>query len=397
MSVIWYDSSETGAPVLNNAAGSLLSVLQACLVDGFNVMSVTSIVVAANVATVTVSAHGYAAVYGKLLRLAGAAPAALNGDKQITVTGSNTFTFAAPGVANGAATGTITCKRAPLDWTRVFIGTNKAVYRSGDVAALGLLLRIDDTNAGIALPTEARARMYEAMTDVDTGTGPSPSESQTSGGQFWTKGANNASAKKWQLIGDPRFFYLFTEGNDGTGAGLFPHAFGDIVSYRAGDPWACYLGGWTNHPGDAFALNRIGGMFLTGSLSVMAGDVGVLARVATGSGGSVRAQILFLRNSINSGVPGGDGGPVFPSSVDNGCAVQRTVHLKEENSVFGHPIRGEMPGLMFPYASGSFAHLEIVTSVIGFPGQVLAHGLLVGESGSSRYGRVFFDLTGPWR
>lgn len=394
MSVIWYDSSEAGAPVLNNAAGALLSVLQACLVDGFNTKSVTSLSVTANVATATISAHGYSGTYGKPVRVGGASVGALNGDKQITVVDANTVTFPAPGVANGTATGTITMKRAPLDWVRVFTGTNKAVYRSGDPASTQIMLRLDDTNAGVASAFEARARMYETMTDVDTGTGPGPTDAQTSGGQYWTKGANSATAKKWQMIGDGRLFYFFTEGNDSTGAGLFPHAFGDIVSYRAGDPYGCYLGGWTDQAGDG-GVSRTGGMFRTGSNGEMIAAVGVLTRGASGVGGAVRAQMLGMRNALGTGVPGGDGNPTFPSPVDNGCVVQRTVHLKEENAVFGHPVRGEMPGLMFPYAS-AFAHLEVVPNVIGLAGQALAHGLFVNDVGA-RYGRVFFDITGPWR
>ena len=40
---IYYDSSETGAPVLNNAAGSLDAVLYACLVTGFRTVTLDNI------------------------------------------------------------------------------------------------------------------------------------------------------------------------------------------------------------------------------------------------------------------------------------------------------------------------------------------------------------------
>ena len=50
--VMWFDSSETGAPVLNNANGSMIAVLDACLVTGFNNKAVQSINVAAGVAAV---------------------------------------------------------------------------------------------------------------------------------------------------------------------------------------------------------------------------------------------------------------------------------------------------------------------------------------------------------
>src|SRR5262245_46103659 len=132
--VIWYDSAEAGAPVLNNAAGSLLAVLEACLVNGFNLKTVT-INVAGGVATASCNAHGFTTAAGKLILIAGATPAALNGLKQPSVIDANTFTFAAPGVPDGAATGAITAKRAPLGWTKVYAGANKGVFKSSDVTA----------------------------------------------------------------------------------------------------------------------------------------------------------------------------------------------------------------------------------------------------------------------
>jgi hypothetical protein len=58
---IVFMSNEQGAPVLNNAAGSLISVLDACLVNGFNTVGIFSITITDNVATVVTSAtHGLA-------------------------------------------------------------------------------------------------------------------------------------------------------------------------------------------------------------------------------------------------------------------------------------------------------------------------------------------------
>lgn len=69
---IWYHSEETGAPTLNNAAGSLIAVLDALLTTGFNVKAVTSVSVSGGVATAVISAHGYEV--GKTLLIAGATP-----------------------------------------------------------------------------------------------------------------------------------------------------------------------------------------------------------------------------------------------------------------------------------------------------------------------------------
>jgi hypothetical protein len=400
MSVIFYDSSETGAPVLNNSAGSLLSVVQACLVDGFNAKSVTSIVVAGNIATVTVSAHGYSGKLGKLLRMDGAAPAALNGDKQITVTGANTFTFPAPGVSNQTATGTITCKRAPLDFVRVFTGTNKAVYKSGDVTSSGLLLRIDDTNAGVASPTDARAVMYESMTDIDTGVAPGPTAAQVSGGMYWQKGANTAAAKKWVVVGDGRLFYLLTESSTVALASNWC-VFGDSISYRSGDPYLAVLGGTFGSGGGAThanypnfpALHALGSNASSASL--------VVCRAAAGTGSAVSAT-LVSSGGITFGNLGrffnapGQGGPTYPSPVDNGLVISRPVFFAEDNATFGHPIRGELPGLALPMANAPFAEMEVVGGLAGFAGSMLALPVSL-YFGSHVVGRLMVDITGPWR
>ena len=130
----YFDSSEAGAPSLNNVAGSLLEIIRACGINGFNPKVVTSIVVASGVATATAASHNYTATYGKLLLIEGAPEALLNGRKQPLSVTTNTFTYAAPGVADGTYTGTMSAKRAPLGWTEPFTGTNKAIFaRSASV------------------------------------------------------------------------------------------------------------------------------------------------------------------------------------------------------------------------------------------------------------------------
>lgn len=99
-----------------------------------------------NVATVTTSTdHGYE--IGSRLLFAGANESVFNDEFEIlTIPAPNQFTFAVT-TADATATGTITCKVAPLGWEKSFSGTNKAAYRSLDVTSNQLYLRVDDTNA----------------------------------------------------------------------------------------------------------------------------------------------------------------------------------------------------------------------------------------------------------
>jgi hypothetical protein len=386
--VIWFDSAETGAPTLNNAAGSLIAVLDACLLNGFNLKSIT-IHVAGGVATATCNGHGFSGAPGKLLQIAGATPAALNGLKQPISVTANTFTFDAAGVPDGAATGAITAKRAPLGWTKAFAGSNRAAYKSSDVAATGRLLRVDDTAAAPASATDARVVMYEAMSDVDTGTGPGPTAAQLAGGAYWGKGTNDATAKPWVVVGDGRLFYFF--GPHSGASGLAAYAFGDIVSYRAADAYGCALFGSSSAIG---GTSSGGTQLATPSLQLSSAPANlgsVVSRLSSQVGGAVPVAVLGV---YTSSAWGSTGAPAWPSPVDNGSVLHRPLYCVESNSAFGHPIRGEMPGMLQFLASQPYTHKEVVTNIDGFAG----HSVLVLEiRNNSTIGRFALDLTGPWR
>lgn len=381
--IVWFHSGETGAPTCNNVAGSLINVLDACLINGFNSKSVTSISVASGVATVTASAHGF--MNGAMVDHAGATPSGLNGRKKITVTGSNTYTFDATGVANGSATGTLTAKRSPLGWTKQFSGTNKAVYARTDVAATAMVLRVDDTGAGIAAATYARARMAEAASDVDTLTNPAPAEAALSGGVYIGKGANSSTAKNWVLVGDSRTFYLFTETTGYTYAtygALHITQFGDISSYRAGDAYGCVLqgdqdGGSTNPWwGASWAAYSVAAVFQR--------------PIAGVSSTPVPFGMVILANSV---VPGGVSNPAYPSPVNNGMVIGDRALVTEQSTTFTYPIRGHMRGVKVPYANTQNAlHLQVLNGFTGFTGELLYVSIL--SAGNT--GGLLFDLTGPW-
>lgn len=383
--VVYFSSDETGAPVLNNAVGSMIDVLDACLINGYNAKSVTSVVVTGNVATATISAHGYET--GRIVEFAGAAPSGLNGRKKVTVTGSNTVTFPAPGISDQTASGTITAKRPPLGYTKLFSATGKAIYQRNDVTATAMVLRVDDTNSGASAATYARVKMVEAAADIDTVTNPAPTAAHANAdGLYWSKGVNNSSAKQWVLVGDGRTFYLFTDQDSYTFASygcLHMRTFGDLGSYRVGDAYACTIGGDTgysaesNFPG-AYSFN-----------SPSSNNGWMAARAVNGI--DLIAYLSFFGPS-NGGVMGG-AGPLYPSPVDNGLVIQSRVPVCEYSSTFQHPIRGHARGLLMPLATISGRlHKRVLSNLTDFAGDVLMVGIMT--QGSP--GCVALDLTGPW-
>lgn len=387
--VVWFDSSEAGAPTLNNALGTTIGILDACLVNGFNVKTVT-ITVSGGVATCTASAHGYSALAGKLITIAGATPAGLNGIKQISTTpDANTFTFPAPGVADGAATGTITARRTPLGWTKVYTGTNKAVYKSADPASTGRFLRVDDTAAA-----DARVVMYESMTDIDTGTNAAPTAAQYTGGLFVGKGLSDTSAKSWLLCGDSRAFYYFPQHGQASPVAHYAHFFGDIVSYRASDAYGCLLSALgTTGANGSNSTSAISWGQSMGTAPATQG-AGVMSRLSNQVGLSPRISIAGAQVSGATSVWGNTSqSPAYPSPVDNGLVIHRPLWVCEDNTAFNNPPRGELPGAMQALGGAPFNHRDVVTAIDGFSGSMLAIALRNGSSD----GRFLLDVTGPWR
>ena len=156
--IFYYNSSQTGAPPLPGTAGSLKTLLQACSSTGFGAGSATGITVASGVATVSFSgAHPY--IVDGPIAVAGATPAALNGNKTVTAITANGVKFAAPGVPDGAATGAITTKVPGAGWQEMFAGTaNLLVLKPSVPESTGRFLRVDDSGT-----TSACSRVSTTM------------------------------------------------------------------------------------------------------------------------------------------------------------------------------------------------------------------------------------------
>lgn len=386
--VIYRSWNEVGAPTLNHDSGSLVAVLDACLVNGFNVKSVASIVVAGGVATATIGTHGFKDK--RKVAFSGATPGGLNGVKQVNVVDGNTVTFDATGIADGSATGTIVAKCAPLGYTKPYSASGKGVYQRSDPAATTMLLRVDDTYSS----SPALVCSVEAATSVDAFSGQAPGVLLNSdGNQFWTKGHDSASAQEWHLIGDGLTFYLFTDtragtsGVDGGAFGLMPHGWGDLGTFRAGDAYHCFIGG-SGFSGLNFFMRCRNGY--------SAGDASFVAhRPFTQAGSPVSLSTPGYRAN-NANVWGLDQ-PVYPSPVDNGFVVQDKPLVSETNATFGHPFRGYMRGVKQPLASLSQSlHAAELDGLTGSARRHLALRINNNSGTETAAGCVVIDLDGPW-
>jgi hypothetical protein len=305
----------------------------------------------------------------------------INGEKRVLSITSTSYTFDATGISDQTATGTITHKLAPLEWSKIYSGTNLAAYKPDDVLATGCLLRVDDTGA-----TSSRVVGYLTMSDVNTGTGPFPSAAQVSGGYHWTKSQDtSATARSWVIIGDSRGFFVHINNYAANNNSHTSH-FGDFLSTKSPDPYACALAGQTVALGSASGGGN--DVFYSHS-SAVCQMYAARSFVGLGSPAQLRHAGFSPFNSAD-GNGSGVVGLTYPNQADNGLYVT-PMTLSEVAGVY----RGVFVGAYYcPMVLGTlFGQREKVTGVTGLPGRKLM-ALVFGATGGNGCG--FVDITGPW-
>lgn len=380
-SVKYFHSAMTGAPELSGTAGALIAVLDACLVNGFNVKTVDTLTVASGVATATIGLGIGAFEADTVALVSGATPSGLNGQKRILTvdTVTNTVTFDATGISDQTATGTISIKLAPAGWAKSFTGTNKGVYRSTELSSAQLYYRLNDTG-----DVNARVIGYESMSTVDTGTGPFPSSAQVSGGVYWAKSTSaDATAKPWVVIADGATAYVYL-GASGANFGLC-YMFGDIFSYKVGDAYRGVVAGGTSAPGGGYG----------GDLSQNGGDLCVaIARAHTNIGSSVllNRQVESYSYAAHSGAANATAVPVYPNGADAALVMSRLITYETGS------LRGVFPGLGYCVQNvlTSFAHRDKIPGAGGYEGRNLVAIKCGADAIGGAFAVLFFDITGPW-
>ena len=378
--VKYYHSDLPGAPVLSGTAGALAAVLDACLANGWGLLTAQSASVASGVCTLTfATSHAFEPLTVALV--SGAGTAAINGEQRVASTSTNTISFPAPGVPDGPVSGTITAKVAPAGWTKLFAGTNKAAYKSGSPAASGCVVRIDDTGT-----TTARMRAYESMTDVDTGVGPTPADVQFSGGLYLFKSDSaNANSRKWIVVATDKAVLLLTAYYSSYANDYTPAFFGDFPSLKAGDAYNFLVCGETSNS----PAQYVGNSTMTGQ----DGSNGLfIVRSYTQAGGSVPATLrkpgLLSSSGAGSAAPG-------PNPINGGIEIIPTLVYEGQGTTA--PRRGVLPGLYgIPHSLGtSFDSRQQISAVEGLPGHVLI-GVRYSTASVSNGYRYAVDVTGPW-
>lgn len=372
--VKYFSSTMAGAPALSGTVGTLINVLNACLINGFGSVTLNSLSVVDNVATATVNAgHNFpmTGATGPVIRIEGATPSAFNNEWRIaSVPNTTTFTFQTTEISDQTATGTITAKRAEAGWRLAFSDTNLAAYQSNSLGQQ-CYLRVNDSTL-----YSAACLGYEAMSDINTGTGIFPSNSDYG---MVRSLANNSADTPWEVIADNQIFYMHVDFNRNTNYFAL-QGFGNIISLNNADVYHCIIARGLAGPGGTVPVQ--GGakssLFLANSSDIQ------MPRAYTQTGGAVSANLKASYLSIwgNSSIP-------YPDSFINSLLASKIYVLNGSNVV-----RGILPGMYAPLNNfSSQAHHK--TIITGSPGLSLRDIILLG--GSANRDGVAFDITGPWR
>lgn len=197
-----YIHTMQGIPQLSNTWGSMIALLDAILVTGFNFIPVTSITRNNNQATIRFAlSHGF--LERQVIRITGSTNE-WNGDYKVFSVTSDTVTILCEETLPLSAQGTIICSAAPLDFEIVFktvdgSTTPKRAYRSKAPDSLGLMLLVHDfvATGGSATGAKfAKVAVVSEMSNVDTITGvqmpfnssiPNANWEYSSGSHGWAK------------------------------------------------------------------------------------------------------------------------------------------------------------------------------------------------------------------
>lgn len=382
--VRWFHSGMVDAPVLRGEAGALIELLDACLINGFCTRTLTSLVVSGGVATATISA-GNPYEQHAVIRISGASIAALNGDHRIDTAGASSFTFPAPGVGDGAASGTITVIRSPAGWSKPFSGTNKAAYQSADLGSTQLYIRLDDSN-----PNYCDVRGYENLSNIDTGSGLFPTVAQQSN-WWWTKSSTaNATARPWALVADGSLIWLMQAWHAGYPLSATLDHFGDIVPFGS-DAYGCSITGQRGMKG----VSSLTSCYPTSTSLDNPSYPRYLARLADGTGGPVHSGLVG--QTISSGFFTTSSTSAATADVGGGVQIGSPLYIRN-GSGDNAAIRGILPGVRPVFQRNPFT---LTAGTIVAPVQEVDGGLFLPVSvlaaSSSNPFQVALDILGPWR
>jgi hypothetical protein len=215
-----------------------------------------------------------------------------------------------------------------LGWTKEYedVVNHKTVFRNSATAGTGAYLRVQQHHATLAYQQVPVVKMYESMSDVDTGLGPFQNEDRS----FWvSSSATLTNYVPWVIIGDNRRFWLFIWTGCYNIADLTAlracanvrnvgsNFFGDLVKHYTADSFCsaiiCNTGNYNG------IFNAVGYIGSVAPAAYTAGYVGLPRKV---DGTVTPVSVVILRPfSADSGTP------TFPPYPNQGRLLYSKVFI----------------------------------------------------------------------
>ena len=359
-----YRSTDPGAaaitlygsiPGTTGGAGGWIGVLRACLINGYGSQNASSVTVSSGVATFNCAAHGF--IVGQCLLLAGATSPStvVNGERYVTATTENTFTFAtAHGDGSVTTTETITAKVAPAGWTEPYspTTTNITCFKQG--GGNGFCFNINDTAAQTSV-----VHGFESMTacNIANGTGQFPTTSQLATGVYWQRSSlTNTTTRQWIILATDRHLYLHVEQTVGDFLGsAIVNAFVDLKPYRPGDAYATLLiGNVTGTSAGSLwyymapGATAVGGHYLARSYLQIGGSIAA-GKMVVDAGGAPLPTTMGAATTIP-----------FPQPVNQSMW---TTQIRVFDTGYSSSVipRGVLPGIIAPLHNIPLTHRDTFT------------------------------------
>lgn len=166
--VKWFSSENINAPELGNNWGSLLNVLEACLLTGYGAQTIQSITIENGVATADFGAAHKLQLF-QWIKISGSTQVALNTEFKILGATTTTIEFLID-LPDQMVVEVLTCSLASLGWSKPFSDTGRAVFQAKNTDANPYFLRVDDTCDPLHTPTRAKfakVGILESCTGID--------------------------------------------------------------------------------------------------------------------------------------------------------------------------------------------------------------------------------------
>jgi hypothetical protein len=407
--VRFFNSTMSGAPVVNGNANTVANMLKICLTEGFGSRNVISLTVdATGLATVETSvAHGF--VRWAVIRIEGAEPTWLNDDWQILSVDGTFFTFQADQAGALSATGTITAKMAPTkDWiVQSHVGNNIAL-KSMAPDASGKTFVVEDTGEDHytnTSPGDLRSRFGGWCSIVENFVDFTSPKIGRSG--FLVAGGGRPKTLWWSLVVDRRMLYFSINIRSGANAGsdtgqTLIYVFGDVESLREDDTNDVIIvnagaANWRTN------LNTSSGYWYSGlnlgSLFAFLTSGEGKRWVRNWNGETTAAGLAMFGSGVTSFT--GYGGFNYPNPA-TGEALLSDIWCRDTTDGC---LRGRLPGAKQVLHSAPVGSNSAVVTRIAPDGTVYLvlrascgfDGTVNTTNTTNQHGEVWFKINGAWR